>query len=167
MSNNELERLEKFSKSLTSQNTIEYSKDITRLNYLYKKYIRQLDKEQYLHFVPKDHTIASKARLKLAIDLKSQLNYYKFQSALIGINCLYFSLLVKKSKNVLGFSSFASIIFSSLVSFLFYKRFFIHYEKVVDNIFKEELIFLAEKIERKKQGFTDEVSKFKNFESIY
>jgi hypothetical protein len=161
MSKNEITQIENFTKSLIQNDYYSSSKDITGIANYFRSISKELKKIQYFDFIPKDPTLASQSRLKLAIELKALLNFYNYESYIVGINCLYLFLVLKKSKNAIGITSIFSLIFASAMTFYYFKMNYEKLFKTMDYIFKDEVFFLKDKLKRKEEGFTSNVSKFK------
>lgn len=160
MLKSEFKSLETFNNYLNTPAVKKSQKDVTGLQFFYLKYTNELRKIQYFQFIPKDSSNVSQAKLKLAVDMKSLFNYYQIQSYLVGINCLYFSLIFMKSRNVIGITSLMSMILASGVTFGFFRY---HYSKifnVMDVFFKGEVKFLYERAKRDEIGFNQKVEKY-------
>jgi hypothetical protein len=154
----EFRNLENFNNYLNSPAIVRSQKDVTGIQKLYLTYTNELRKIQYFQFIPKDSSTISQAKLKLAIDMKSLFNYYQLQSYVVGINCLYFSLVFIKSRNVFGFSSLLSIALATGVSIGFFRY---HYSKifnVMDMFYKNDVKYLYERVKRDESGFNPLVS---------
>ncbi len=159
MSKSEISQLEKFTTSLSTKFEEKVSaKDVTGFVSYFKSYSKELERLQYFEFIPKESTQASKAKLKLAVDLKCLFNYYQFQSYVVGINCLYLFLILKRSKNVIGFGSLMSIALASGFTFYYFRLNFNKILNTMDFFFKDDVIFLSNKLKRKDLGFSENVS---------
>jgi hypothetical protein len=161
MIKNDSSKLQNFTEFLIKNPNDIYSKnkDITGIFNYFRNFSTELNKLKYFEFIPKDSTYTSKSRLRLAIEMKSLLNYYTFQSFIFGINFLYFFLIFKRSTNVIGISSILSINSATLITFYLLKIKFQEIFKIMDVIYKDEVIFLNNKLKRKESGFNEEVSK--------
>ena len=161
MLKSELKILESFSNFLDDWKkgkSINYDqKDETGIKKMFTLYRDELSLVNYFKFIPKTkdkiNVKIAEAKLKLAIDLNNMFKYYQIQSYLIGINCLYFSLLFIKSRKVFGFSSIFSILLSSGLAFYLFRY---HYNKifrVMDIMFNEDVRSLYNRIRREENGF--------------
>ena len=140
-------------------------KDVTGLHSIYKNISNELQKNYYFQFIPKDNnTTIFKGKLNLAIEMNSLFKYYQLQSYIIGMNCLYLSLIFIKSRNVIGFSSITSIIFATGLTFYIFRYNYTKFFKVMDHFFKDDVNSLYENIKRADTGFTPQViySSYKN-----
>jgi hypothetical protein len=157
MLKSEFKSLESFNTYLNTPSIKKSQKDVTGIQFFYHKLTNELRKIQYFNFIPKDSSTISQAKLKLAVDMKSLFNYYQLQSYIVGINCLYFSLVFIKSRNVFGISSLMSIIFASGVTFGFFRYHYAKIFNVMDVFFKDEVKYLYERAKRDEIGFTQKV----------
>ena len=161
MLKSEFKILENFRNFLNTNNNKQLNranpKDVTGLHTYYKNISKELQPIDYFQFIPKGNTLISKNKLNLAIEMNSLFKYYQIQSYLIGMNCLYLSLIFIKSRNVFGFSSMTSILFATGLTFYIFRYHYTKIFKVMEHFFKEDVNSLYENIKRADTGFTPQV----------
>lgn len=168
--NSELDNLEDFIKLLKSRKGKDINKfninfdenksqDVIGIKQFFNKYINELKFHSYFNFIPKDSSKISENKFKLAVELKSILNYYQFQSYIIGANSLYFLLLFQKRKHFFSPQTLFSMFVSSGIAFMFYRYHYFKVFTVMNELFEEDIEFLADKMRKQNNGFTQRVSK--------
>jgi len=156
----QLEKFTNFLKDYGMEFKNKNQKDVLGIYSLFQSLKDELKLVNYFKFIPKV-TNYTDAKLRLAIEMNSLYKYSQLQSYIIGINCLYLSLIFIKSRKVFGFSSIFSIFGATGLTFLIFRYFYNKIFKVMDSMFREDTINLYEKLNRNEIGFNPEVSKQK------
>lgn len=157
----ELKNLEDFKNTLDSNKVkrkeINYdNQDVTGIRKYFSKYINEYKMINYFRYIAKDNTKFSEAKLNLAIELKTLLNYYQVHSYILGMNILYFALLLKR-KNVFGINTIISLGLVSFVSLSFYRYNYLKIFGLMNNFFYEDIENLHKNITREEAGFTNKM----------
>ncbi len=156
----ELERLENFYnflKSSKSKNKLDTPKNYLYFTQLGKTYTDQIYKFSYFNYIIKDHTKESNAKLNLAIDFKSMLTFYQYQSYLIGANVLYIMLMIPQRKNIFSFFYILSYITSFGVTFMYQHYHSSRIFAAMDKIYYKDVEYLYKKMKKEDGGFTPKV----------
>ena len=151
----QLEIFSNFLKNKDNKDIYNNQKDVIGIYSLFQSLKDELKLLNYFKFIPKKD---QDAKIRLAIDMYSLYKYSQLQSYIIGINCLYISLIFIKSRKVFGFKSIFSILAASGLTFIIFRYFYNKIFKVMDYMFREETISLYDKINRNEIGFNPEVS---------
>jgi hypothetical protein len=128
---NDFNKLEKFftflKENKNEKKEIQFNQDITGIKGYYDKYVNELKKIDYFHFIPKDNSKLSEANTRLAFELKTLLKYYQFQSYIVAINSLYFLLIFSKRTNAFSMKSLMFTVIAAALGMGFYR---FHYNKI-------------------------------------
>ena len=137
-----------------------------KIIYVYKK-LRNLN---FFRFVPKTNQSNKKDFLEFSVELKGLERSYNLKNYLFGLSAFYFSVVLDNKPKYFGVKTIMKFLFIS--SYMLYKNLEnqLDYFEIMREIYFDELIILKDKLEKDKNGGSEQVKenviKYKAYEII-
>lgn len=144
------------------ENTKEFKKieENTFFNYLKLIYVFQHSNNlSFFRFVPKTNQTNKKDFIEFATELKGLERSLNIRNYIFGISAFYFSIVLDPKPRYFGVKT--TMKFLSISSLILYYNLNnqLDYFKIMNEIYFNDLEILKEKIEKEKNGWTNEVNK--------
>lgn len=132
-----------------------YFFDYFRLTHIFKHW-RNLD---FFRFVPKTNRTNKKDFLEFATELKCLERSYNFKNYIFGISAFYFSIIFDSKPKYFGYKT--TLKFLGISSIILYWNLVnkLDYFVIMRNVYLNDLRVLKEKIEKERNGWSNEVRK--------
>ena len=121
----------------------------------------------FFRYVPKTNQSNKKDFIEFATELKGLERSYNLKNYIFGISAFYFSIVLDNKPKYFGVKTIMKFMFIS--SFILYQNLVnqLDYFKIMREVYSNDLEILKEKIEKEKNGWTNEVNKNVNIKDKF